>query len=115
MVSDETTINRYGAKFFIGQLVKVKTPTECFKSDKGKVGVINAIDGSIESGFDYSFGVTNANVTAWWNEDQLDFVSKEEKEEWNENGKRVRALIFGYGMDRKYDENRKEQKKGGAK
>lgn len=115
MVSDETTINRYGAKFFIGQLVKVKTPTEFFKSDKGKVGVINAIDGSIESGFDYSFGVTNANVTAWWNEDQLDFVSKEEKEEWNENGKRVRALIFGYGMDRKYDENRKEQKKGGAK
>ena len=72
-------------------------------------------NGSIESGFDYSFGVTNANVTAWWNEDQLDFVSKEEKEEWNENGKRVRALIFGYGMDRKYDENRKEQKKGGAK
>ena len=104
MVSDETTINRYGAKFFIGQLVKVKTPTECYKSDKGKVGVINAIEGSIESGFEYSFGVTNANVTAWWKEGQLDFISEEEKEEWNENGKRVRALIFGYGRDRKYKE-----------
>ena len=104
MVSDETTINRYGAKFFIGQLVKVKTPTECYKSDNGKVGVINAIEGSIESGFEYSFGVTNANVTAWWKEDQLNFVSEEEKEEWNENGKRVRALIFGYGRDRKYKE-----------
>lgn len=100
MVADETTINRYGAKFFIGQLVKVKIPTECYKSDKGKVGVINAIEGSIESGFEYSFGVTNANVTAWWREDQLDFVSEEEKEEWNENGKRVRALIFGKGKPR---------------
>ncbi len=104
MVSDETTINRYGAKFFIGQLVKVKTPTECYKSDKGKVGVINAIEGSIESGFEYSFGVTNANVTAWWKEDQLNFVSEEEKEEWNTNGKRVRALIFGHGRHRKYEE-----------
>ena len=101
MVSDETTINRYGAKFFIGQLVKVKTPIECYKSDKGKVGVINAIEGSIESGFEYSFGVTNANVTAWWKEDQLNFVSEEEKEEWNTNGKRVRALIFCHGRHRK--------------
>lgn len=93
MVDDDSTINRYGAKFFIGQLVKVKRPTECYKSDKGKVGVINAIAGSIESGFEYSFGVTNANVTAWWREDQLDFVSEEEKDEWNENGKRFRKMI----------------------
>ena len=87
------TINRYGAKFFIGQLVKVKRPDEFYKSDKGKVGVINAIEGSIESGFEYSFGVTTANVFAWYHEDQLDFISEEEKEEWNENGKRIRDII----------------------
>lgn len=93
MACEESKINRYGAKFFIGQLVKVKRPTECYKSDKGKVGIIGNIDGSVESGFEYAFGVTNAEVVAWWKEDQLDFLTEEEKDEWNANGKRFRKII----------------------
>ena len=52
MLCEDQVINRYGAKFFIGQLVRiVSIHGDTQDEDVNKLGVIDGIVGSIEDGF----------------------------------------------------------------
>lgn len=82
MLTDDQRINRYGAKFFIGQMVRVVQASPFHPDDDGKVGVVDGIVGSADSGFSYALRPTDTEVFAWLREDQLDFVVRIEREEW---------------------------------
>ena len=87
MVDDLDRMNRYGAKFFIGQLVRVSENTHTSKRDAGKVGVVHAIstftrlsDG--KRGYRYALDPSDTYVGAWYDESELDFVDRNQREEW---------------------------------
>ena len=90
----DNVINRYGAKFFIGQLVRiVSIHGDTQDEDVNKLGVIDGIVGSIKDGFRYLLGKSESNMKAWFDENDLDFVVTEEREEWEDNGKDVLSVI----------------------
>ena len=90
----DNVINRYGAKFFVGQLVRiVSVAGDTEDEDVNKLGIVDGIVGSIEDGFMYSLGKGESNMKAWFEEDDLDFVVTEEREEWEDNGKDVLSVI----------------------
>ena len=75
MLCEDQVINRYGAKFFIGQLVRiVSIHGDTEDDDVNKLGVIDCIVCSIEYGFWYSLGKDESNMKAFFDEDGLDFV-----------------------------------------
>ena len=90
----DNVINRYGAKFFIGQLVRiVSIHGDTQDEDVNKLGVIDGIVGSIKDGFRYLLGKSESNMKAWFDEDDLDFVVTEERKEWEDNGKDFLSVI----------------------
>lgn len=91
MLCESQKINRYGAKFFIGQMVTVKVQTyDGFGSvNFNKCGVINGVTGSVERGFQYSLWPTQSSMTAWFNESDLDFVNPDEREEFEKNYSKI--------------------------
>ena len=94
MLCEDQVINRYGAKFFIGQLVRIVSINgDTEDEDVNKLGVIDGIVGSIEDGFEYSLGKGESNMKAWFDEDDLDFVVTEEMEEREDNGRDVLSVI----------------------
>ena len=94
MLCEDQVINRYGAKFFIGQLVRiVSIHGDTEDEDVNKLGIVDGIVGSIEDGFQYSLGKGESNMKAWFDESDLDFVVVEEREEWEDNGKDVLSVI----------------------
>ena len=94
MLCEDQVINRYGAKFFMGQLVRiVSIHGDTEDEDVSKLGIIDGIVGSIEDGFSYSLGKGESNMKAWFDEDDLDFVVTEERGEWEDNGKNVLSDI----------------------
>ena len=94
MLGEDQIINRYGAKFFIGQLVRiVSIHGDTEDEDINKLGIIAGIVGSIEHGFSYSLGKSESNMKSWFDEDDLDFVVTEERKEWENNGKYVLSVI----------------------
>ena len=94
MLCEDQVINRYGAKFFMGQLVRiVSIHGDKEDEDVNKLGIVDGIAGSIEDGFSYSLGKCESNMKAWFDEDDLDFVVAEEREEWEDNGNDVLSVI----------------------
>ena len=94
MLGESQIINRYGAKFFIGQLVRiVSIHGDTEDEDVNKLGIVGGIVGSIKDGFEYSLGKGESNMKAWFDEDDLDFVVTEERKEWENNGKDVLSVI----------------------
>ena len=94
MLCEDQIINRYGAKFFIGQLVRiVSIHGDTEDEDVNKLGIVDGIVGSIEDGFRYSLGRGESNMKAWFDEDDLDFVVTEERKEWEDNGKYILSVI----------------------
>ena len=52
MLCEDQVINRYGAKFFMGQLVRiVSIHGDTEDEDVNKLGIVDGIVGSIEDGF----------------------------------------------------------------
>lgn len=94
MIDDDECINRYGAKFFIGQLVRIiKVHGNREDEDVDKVGIIDGIVGCLEDGFEYSLYPTESNMSGWFDETDLDFINECERVEWDENGEIIRKIL----------------------